>query len=87
VILAALGIVYWRLVQMDYFWKNPLDGAKFEKITDWPGTELDAAISHDGKFVVFLSDRDGFYDAGSRRWAVDNTRTLPRANTPRCSTR
>jgi Tol biopolymer transport system component/predicted Ser/Thr protein kinase len=63
VILAALGIVYWRLDQMDYFWKNPLEGARFEKITDWPGTELDAAISHDGKFVVFLADRDGFYDA------------------------
>ena len=64
VIIAALGVVYWRLVQADYFWKNPLEGARYEKLTDWPGTELDAAISQDGKFVVFLSDRDGgSYDA------------------------
>ena len=58
----ALGILYWRLIEADYLWTNPLEGARFEKLTDWPGTELDAAISHDGKFVAFLSDRDGLYD-------------------------
>ena len=62
VVAAALGIVYWRLLQADYFWTNPLEGARFEKLTDWPGTELDAAISHDGTFVAFLSDREGLYD-------------------------
>jgi Tol biopolymer transport system component len=62
VVAAGLGIVYWRLLEADYFWTNPLEGARFEKLTDWPGTELDAAISHDGKFVAFLSDRDGPYD-------------------------
>jgi Tol biopolymer transport system component len=61
-IAATLGILYWRLLEADYFWANPLDGARFEKLTDWPGTELDAAISQDGKFVAFLSDRDGPYD-------------------------
>jgi Tol biopolymer transport system component/predicted Ser/Thr protein kinase len=58
----ALGIIYWRLLEADYFWENPLEGARFEKLTDWPGTELDAAISYDGAFVAFLSDRDGPYD-------------------------
>jgi Tol biopolymer transport system component/predicted Ser/Thr protein kinase len=62
VVAAALGIIYWRLIEADYFWTNPLEGARFEKLTDWSGTELDAAISHDGKFVAFLSDRDGYYD-------------------------
>jgi serine/threonine protein kinase len=62
-VAAALGILYWRLIEADYFWTNPLDGAtRIEKLTDWPGTELDAAISHDGKFVAFLSDRAGPYD-------------------------
>jgi Tol biopolymer transport system component/predicted Ser/Thr protein kinase len=61
VVLAAAAAT-WRLQRQDYFWRNPLVGARFEKITDWPGTELDASISHDGKFVAFLSDRDGFYD-------------------------
>jgi Tol biopolymer transport system component/predicted Ser/Thr protein kinase len=80
--LAALGVVYWRLVQMDYFWKNPLDGAKFEKITDWPGTELDAAISHDGKFVVFLADRDGFYDAWVTQVGSGEFRNLTKGQVP-----
>ena len=62
VVAAALGILYWRFLEADYFWTNPLEGARFEKLTDWPGTELDAAISHDGAFVAFLSDRDGLYD-------------------------
>ena len=35
----------------DYFWKNPLAGARFTRLTDWEGSELDAAISSDGKFV------------------------------------
>ncbi|MEO8097829.1 MAG: protein kinase [Acidobacteriota bacterium] len=60
--IGLASVAYWRLAQSDYFWKNPLDGAKFHKITDWPGTELDAAISYDGKFVTFLADRDGIYD-------------------------
>ncbi len=65
-IVTALGFVaivgaltLWRLNTSDYFWRNPLEGAKFEKLTDWEGTELDAAISQDGKFVTFLADRDG----------------------------
>ncbi len=44
-ILLALGIVGWRLRQRDYFWKNPLAGARFTRLTDWEGPELDAAIS------------------------------------------
>ena len=61
-LLALSSAGYWKLSRSDYFWVNPLEGARFEKLTDWPGTELDAAISHDGKFVTFLSDRDGAYD-------------------------
>ena len=32
------------------------------RLTDFEGAELHAAISRDGKFVVFLSDRDGAWD-------------------------
>ena len=37
-------------------------------MTDFGGTEQAAAISRDGKFVAFLSDRDGRWTSGSRRW-------------------
>ena len=61
-LLLALGIVGWRLNQRDYFWKNPLAGARFTRFTDWESSELGAAISRDGKFVAFISDRGGSFD-------------------------
>ena len=33
------------------------------RLTDFEGAEHHAAISRDGKFVAFLSDRDGTWDA------------------------
>jgi serine/threonine protein kinase/Tol biopolymer transport system component len=42
--------------------ENPLANAKFTRFTDFPGSELEAAISRDGKFIAFLSDRDGPFD-------------------------
>jgi len=57
----ALGIV-WRLRQNDYFWRNPLDGARTERVSDFEGDEADASISPDGKFMAFLADRSGQSD-------------------------
>jgi Tol biopolymer transport system component len=42
--------------------ENPLANGQFTRFTDFPGSEWDAAISPDGKFVAFLSDRDGPFD-------------------------
>ena len=39
--------------------ENPLGTAQFTRLTDFEGSELDAAVSPDGKFVTFLADRDG----------------------------
>ena len=61
VLVAAGGV--WRLWQQDYFWRNPLADATVERLTYFEGEELDAAISPDGKFTVFLSDRNGSVDA------------------------
>src|SRR5439155_26015308 len=51
------------LDRSEFFWKNPLENAQFTRITDFEGTEFDANISGDGKFVAFVSDRDGQFDA------------------------
>ncbi len=58
-ILTSLGLVVARLYRADFFWQNPLAGATFTRLTDWEGSEFDAAVSRDGKLVTFLSDRDG----------------------------
>src|SRR6185436_8686692 len=42
--------------------ENPLANAKFARFTDFEGIERDAAISPDGKFVTFVSDREGPFD-------------------------
>ena len=43
-------------------WQNPLADATFKTLTNFPGTESDAAISPDGRFVAFLADRDGKFE-------------------------
>jgi serine/threonine protein kinase/Tol biopolymer transport system component len=53
----------WQLWQEDYFWRNPLADAAVERLTDFAGEEADAAISPDGKFMIFLSNQDGPFDA------------------------
>jgi Tol biopolymer transport system component len=59
-VVSALGA--WRLRRPSDAWENPLAGAAFTRVTDWDGSELDAAISADGKFMAFVSDRDGPLD-------------------------
>jgi Tol biopolymer transport system component len=58
-ILAVLGWIALRSRRADTPWENPLAGARFTRLTDWDGSEVDAAISADGKFVAFLADREG----------------------------
>ncbi len=42
--------------------QNPLANATFSRITNWAGTEGEAEISPDGRFVAFLADRAGQLD-------------------------
>jgi Tol biopolymer transport system component len=62
-LLVIGAVATWQLQRSEYFWRNPLEGAKFTRLTDFEGAEHHAAISRDGKFVAFLSDRDGTWDA------------------------
>lgn len=62
VILAlAIGVILW-LQRTEYFWRNPIAGARFQTVTDFQGKDQAAAVSRDGQFVAFLSDRDGHMD-------------------------
>ncbi|HTM24631.1 MAG TPA: hypothetical protein VL225_05505 [Vicinamibacterales bacterium] len=55
-------LIVWRLERKDAFWKNPIADAKSVQLTDFDAIEQAAAVSRDGKFVAFLSNRDGRVD-------------------------
>jgi Tol biopolymer transport system component len=62
--VAILAFAVWRLMaDRGAEWRNPLANARIERVTDFPGSEVDAAISADGKFVAFLADQDSVFDA------------------------
>jgi Tol biopolymer transport system component len=60
--ILAAAVILWRLVRRDAFWRNPIADAHLVQLTDFDGTEQAAAVSRDGRFVAFLSDRDGQVD-------------------------
>jgi Tol biopolymer transport system component len=60
-VAVAIGAGLW-FQRTEYFWRNPIADARFQKLTDFEGVEQAAAVSRDGQFVAFLSDRDGQTD-------------------------
>jgi serine/threonine protein kinase len=42
--------------------QNPLSNARFARLTDFEGAKTNPAISPDGKFVAFISERSGISD-------------------------
>jgi Tol biopolymer transport system component len=59
----ALAAIAIRWVQTtERFWRNPIGEVQFQTLADFDGTEQAAAVSRDGKFVAFLSNRDGHTD-------------------------
>ena len=61
--LGALLVVLRRDPDAPALREGVLAGATFTKLTDFPGEEIDAVISADGREVAFLSDRDGPFNA------------------------
>ena len=57
--LASIALVLWKSRAVAPALDNPLANAAFARLTDYEGANVDAAISPDGKFVAFLSDRNG----------------------------
>jgi Tol biopolymer transport system component len=61
---AALAVLAWkRSAAASPAWRDRWANARIERLTDFPGSEVDAAISANGHFVAFLADRDGVFDA------------------------
>ena len=61
--LAAIAVVALiRFEGSDRFWRNPIAGAVYQSITGFDGQNEAAAVSRDGQFVAFLSDRGGRTD-------------------------
>ena len=60
--VALTMLATWLVRRPDVPTSNPLEGAKFARVTDFEGAEFDADISEDGRLVVFLSDRDAGFD-------------------------
>jgi Tol biopolymer transport system component len=60
-VVLAIGAGLWAQ-RTEYFWRNPISEARFQTVTDFDGAEQAAAVSRDGHFVAFLSDRDGQMD-------------------------
>jgi len=58
----AAGFLLWEKNRTAAIPQNPLSGATFVRLTDFESPEYDAAISPDGRFVAFVSERDGAPD-------------------------
>jgi Tol biopolymer transport system component len=59
--LFVVGVIVWWQ-RTEYFWRDPMAGAQFQTVTEFEAVEQAAAVSRDGQFVAFLSDRDGQID-------------------------
>jgi len=77
----AIGGRLW-LQKTEYFWKNPIAGAQFQTVTEFEGGGPSAAVSHDGHFVAFLSDRDGQTDVWVTQVGSGEFHNLTRASVP-----
>ena len=61
-VLVAAAVGTWEALRPAPAVENPLANATFSRVTNWAGTEEQAEISPDGRFVAFVADRVGQFD-------------------------
>jgi Tol biopolymer transport system component len=77
----AIGAILW-FQRTEYFWRSPIADARVQTVTDFDGVEQDAAVSRDGHFVAFLSDRDGKMDVWVTQVGSGEFHNLTRGSAP-----
>lgn len=77
----AIGAILW-FQRTEHFWRNPIADARFQTVTDFDGVEQAAAVSRDGHFVAFLSDRDGQMDVWVTQVGSGQFHNLTRGSAP-----
>jgi len=80
--LLVVAFVTWWLARGKEDAATPLLGARVVPLTDFEGMEQAAAISRDGRFVAFLSDRDGRLDAWVTQVGTGEFRNLTQGKAP-----
>ena len=58
----VISLILWQVQKRFGIDPNPLANARIVPLTDFDGIERAAALSRDGKFAAFLSDREGTTD-------------------------
>ena len=81
VVVLAIGAILW-LRTREYFWRSPIADARLQRITDFDGVAEAAAISRDGKFVAFQSDRGGKMDVWITQVGSGEFHNLTHGNAP-----
>ncbi|HUM12804.1 MAG TPA: DNA-binding protein [Myxococcaceae bacterium] len=79
-LLAAAGI--WFVRDRARADEALLADARFQQLTDFEGIEESAAISRDGRFVAFLSDREGRMDVWLTQVGTGQFANLTRGTMP-----
>lgn len=77
----VIGAILW-FQRTEYFWRSPIADARFQPIADFEGVEQTAAVSRDGQFVAFLSDRGGQTDVWVTQVGTGLFHNLTRGSAP-----
>lgn len=79
---ALVAMASTWLQRTEYFWRSPIADARYQRLTDSDGVEQVAAVSRDGHFVAFLSDRDGTTDVWVTQVGSNQFHNLTRGSEP-----